>query len=167
MLHERRLRFVAPRVSQLQLYEGLRILKPVRFFASGRTIPFPLTDSSQKVCAMNGLPMTRSSIRGALTVGFAATGILMTGCSSHLRAADQVLELPRMSGLVQSFPMSAADMAATLPVAATRAGWSVVKDGGPSEPWILELPWGFNEACLLYTSPSPRDRTRSRMPSSA
>ena len=25
----------------------------------------------------------------------------------------------------------------------------------------------LNEACLLYTSPSPRDRTRSRMPSSA
>ena len=25
----------------------------------------------------------------------------------------------------------------------------------------------FNKGCLLYTSPSPRDRTRSRMPSSA
>ena len=24
-----------------------------------------------------------------------------------------------------------------------------------------------NKVCLLYTSPSPRDRTRSRMPSSA
>ena len=24
-----------------------------------------------------------------------------------------------------------------------------------------------NQTCLLYTSPSPRDRTRSRMPSSA
>ena len=24
-----------------------------------------------------------------------------------------------------------------------------------------------NNTCLLYTSPSPRDRTRSRMPSSA
>ena len=24
-----------------------------------------------------------------------------------------------------------------------------------------------DEGCLLYTSPSPRDRTRSRMPSSA
>ena len=24
-----------------------------------------------------------------------------------------------------------------------------------------------NDICLLYTSPSPRDRTRSRMPSSA
>ena len=33
-----------------------------------------------------------------------------------------------------------------------------------------ELFTGFNEKydiCLLYTSPSPRDRTRSRMPSSA
>ena len=26
---------------------------------------------------------------------------------------------------------------------------------------------GRDTACLLYTSPSPRDRTRSRMPSSA
>ena len=26
---------------------------------------------------------------------------------------------------------------------------------------------GWNIICLLYTSPSPRDRTRSRMPSSA
>ena len=26
---------------------------------------------------------------------------------------------------------------------------------------------GYADACLLYTSPSPRDRTRSRMPSSA
>ena len=26
---------------------------------------------------------------------------------------------------------------------------------------------GGHNACLLYTSPSPRDRTRSRMPSSA
>ena len=25
----------------------------------------------------------------------------------------------------------------------------------------------YNKSCLLYTSPSPRDRTRSRMPSSA
>ena len=25
----------------------------------------------------------------------------------------------------------------------------------------------YAKACLLYTSPSPRDRTRSRMPSSA
>ena len=29
------------------------------------------------------------------------------------------------------------------------------------------LGTGIYEGCLLYTSPSPRDRTRSRMPSSA
>ena len=40
------------------------------------------------------------------------------------------------------------------------------KEMGQSEEDIIESdddPYG----CLLYTSPSPRDRTRSRMPSSA
>ena len=37
-----------------------------------------------------------------------------------------------------------------------------LKDVPPSVPYII-----MNKACLLYTSPSPRDRTRSRMPSSA
>ena len=37
---------------------------------------------------------------------------------------------------------------------------------GPSDLQVVvaELP---ERTCLLYTSPSPRDRTRSRMPSSA
>ena len=40
---------------------------------------------------------------------------------------------------------------------------------GASEVWtkFLPLQWGQSYVCLLYTSPSPRDRTRSRMPSSA
>ena len=33
----------------------------------------------------------------------------------------------------------------------------------PQYFWLYTLTW----RCLLYTSPSPRDRTRSRMPSSA
>ena len=32
---------------------------------------------------------------------------------------------------------------------------------------LYRLPNGIPSNCLLYTSPSPRDRTRSRMPSSA
>ena len=32
---------------------------------------------------------------------------------------------------------------------------------------LPELRWDLGFVCLLYTSPSPRDRTRSRMPSSA
>ena len=35
---------------------------------------------------------------------------------------------------------------------------------GRTEDLVLS---GFTLGCLLYTSPSPRDRTRSRMPSSA
>ena len=35
----------------------------------------------------------------------------------------------------------------------------------PNLPDTVEIAEGVN--CLLYTSPSPRDRTRSRMPSSA
>ena len=36
--------------------------------------------------------------------------------------------------------------------------------------WTVNVGYGrerIANACLLYTSPSPRDRTRSRMPSSA
>ena len=31
----------------------------------------------------------------------------------------------------------------------------------------LSIGWGQTISCLLYTSPSPRDRTRDRMPPSA
>ena len=31
----------------------------------------------------------------------------------------------------------------------------------------LSVSWAVRESCLLYTSPSPRDMRRSRMPSSA
>ena len=43
--------------------------------------------------------------------------------------------------------------------------------GSSVSPWIVTLdalePFRVSAPCLLYTSPSPRDRTRSRMPSSA
>ena len=38
------------------------------------------------------------------------------------------------------------------------------KDSSGREKHVAPILYG---ACLLYTSPSPRDRTRSRMPSSA
>ena len=36
-----------------------------------------------------------------------------------------------------------------------------------SKPMVAGVPCGKAVACLLYTSPSPRDRQKSRMPSSA
>ena len=60
---------------------------------------------------------------------------------------------------------------------AMRRAFTQVRNGRP-RPALVEFPSDlFNEeisdsfdptqTCLLYTSPSPRDRTRSRMPSSA
>ena len=40
-----------------------------------------------------------------------------------------------------------------------------LKDYWSTNQSVTESTWYL--ACLLYTSPSPRDRTRSRMPSSA
>ena len=36
-----------------------------------------------------------------------------------------------------------------------------------SASWVTTVKTGDFTACLLYTSPSPRDRQKSRMPSSA
>jgi integral membrane protein len=37
----------------------------------------------------------------------------------------------------------------------------------PGMVHVIGMLHGYLYICLLYTSPSPRDRTRSRMPSSA
>ena len=41
------------------------------------------------------------------------------------------------------------------------------RKGKSAVPYDLDVVTDLMEVCLLYTSPSPRDRTRSRMPSSA
>ena len=49
--------------------------------------------------------------------------------------------------------------------------WRKNRDQGAADKALKDLidaaNNGSNMICLLYTSPSPRDRTRSRMPSSA
>ena len=60
------------------------------------------------------------------------------------------------------------DIAAGEPV--TLGIRSVRPDGRSHHDPSFRWPWPGNwtpRICLLYTSPSPRDRTRSRMPSSA
>ena len=47
-------------------------------------------------------------------------------------------------------------------------GFSILKEKKIQiEKAEAEKFYKVHETCLLYTSPSPRDRTRSRMPSSA
>ena len=51
---------------------------------------------------------------------------------------------------------------------ATADGKTDARDADPANLDIIDKYLdAHNAACLLYTSPSPRDRTRSRMPSSA
>ena len=73
------------------------------------------------------------------------------------------------------------DVTLTMPDEGGYAGWHVILGGnGVGKSTLLQgialssmedvaasvLSWR-SRFCLLYTSPSPRDRTRSRMPSSA
>ena len=45
---------------------------------------------------------------------------------------------------------------------------AIVLSGGPMlNGWFRGERTGSGTICLLYTSPSPRDRQKSRMPSSA
>ena len=46
-------------------------------------------------------------------------------------------------------------------------GYQIIKDQGFAQEVIKRVEAVDQSTCLLYTSPSPRDRTRSRMPSSA
>ena len=44
---------------------------------------------------------------------------------------------------------------------------AIFEAGGSSDIWKVKMPLALLYTCLLYTSPSPRDKHRSRMPSSA
>ena len=65
-------------------------------------------------------------------------------------------------------PASTATRSDLLEVTAPMVG-TFYRAPAPGEPSFVEVGSRINvgQTCLLYTSPSPRDRTRSRMPSSA
>ena len=44
---------------------------------------------------------------------------------------------------------------------------ALIEAGGNDNYHWVHIPVGYLYCCLLYTSPSPRDRPLSRMPSSA
>ena len=49
----------------------------------------------------------------------------------------------------------------------TTLGKAILRLVEPTAGEVKYISQDGEETCLLYTSPSPRDRTRSRMPSSA
>ena len=45
--------------------------------------------------------------------------------------------------------------------------WAIQNGDESHIPFLFVVWWKKSKTCLLYTSPSPRDRQKSRMPSSA
>ena len=71
--------------------------------------------------------------------------------------ADQMVMSPNIGEIEAEFGITKAD------IGLIQGSFTIVGA-------LISLLWGFladKYSCLLYTSPSPRDRTRSRMPSSA
>ena len=54
-----------------------------------------------------------------------------------------------------------------LPEADTHIKTSAALPADLQAPKVIAIQFGVFSDCLLYTSPSPRDRQKSRMPSSA
>ena len=133
------------------------------------------------ICAITTISMDHSEVLGDTLPKIATekAGIHRPGvpllCLDHedeeVRAAiegvagEDVVWVPRVSEDAQEVARSMAS------VIGSRVGW---KDMETDVVWpgrsLDRIHWSGAElilSCLLYTSPSPRDRTRSRMPSSA
>ena len=90
---------------------------------------------------------------------------IMKTISENLRASNQLVAKYEQSGsagndLLRDANPSAFDSGELQPDEDFEIDdTDAIYEQGPSKPLLI--------TCLLYTSPSPRDRTRSRMPSSA
>ena len=78
-----------------------------------------------------------------------------------------VLSLDRLNAELETLSGENLDR----PISADQAAYVIYTSGSTGKPKGVVVSHGalceHLVACLLYTSPSPRDRTRSRMPSSA
>ena len=88
----------------------------------------------------------------------------------YLDSADQRSSVVSLAKQVGYTPKSATSSKATIDVLINNAsGASITMSRGTQFTTTVDgTNYSFvNNACLLYTSPSPRDRTSSRMPASA
>ena len=95
--------------------------------------------------------------------------IATDGSKNTQRAISYGIEIAKLSGAtIHALYVVDTSSFSSIPM---DAGWEAMYAilRGEGEKAVFEVK-EFGEAagtCLLYTSPSPRDRTRSRMPSSA
>jgi len=115
----------------------------------------------------NGLLLAKTVASSGRTAGFANIAGFVCAFAAH--GAFSILGLSIL--LVQSaeaffvVKMLGAAYLIWIGVKALRDAWRGVPPA--ARPTAEKRRRALGTACLLYTSPSPRDRTRSRMPSSA
>ena len=126
----------------------------------------------QKVGLGTNNPQARLDVAGvAKGKDLKVTGISsLTAYEGFLRADQQIAENTTLSfdqGPVSSLSGEIiVGTGQTVTVTGVGLGTTTVGNGSGTITNTIETT-DVTRACLLYTSPSPRDRTRSRMPSSA
>ena len=120
---------------------------------------------------------TRLTDQAAQNSGLSQAELERLSTVARQAATAGALELKRLFGRLERIREKgrAGDLVTEADVAAEQAVLTVLGEATP-ELGVLAEESGRKEGqgsdlqwcvCLLYTSPSPRDRTRSRMPSSA
>ena len=125
---------------------------------------------------IRGTSANRTEINGVSTVGSGSgrTGINFEDVSAAIIASLEVIKAPQantiegsVGGTVNLRTIRPLDLKDTLASVRVQGEHSNLSDSvSPRFSGTLGDNWDTS-ICLLYTSPSPRDRTRSRMPSSA
>ena len=95
-------------------------------------------------------------INGLLTLACLGMGAWLVIDPGSLDPFWTMVAIASLLGLMLVLPIGGADMPVVIAFLNSCSGLAAAATG-----FVLD------NNCLLYTSPSPRDRTRSRMPSSA
>ena len=130
-----------------------------------------------------------SSVEVSLCAGYMYCIVLL--CVVFLQAEDGIRDLVRSRGLGDVYKRQANNVAerqaayifdlmekfagygfnkshsAAYALLSYQTGWLKAHYPAAFMAAVLSADMDHTDNCLLYTSPSPRDRTRSRMPSSA
>ena len=108
-------------------------------------------------------------MRGAWGNPFVAPDHLVTFYLNGALLGDVSWDEYELSNTTLSFDQSLLQATNTLTATITVIGGGTQDQVYPDwfELNYYDVPQARSNVCLLYTSPSPRDRTRSRMPSSA
>ena len=153
-------RFVADGAFQLRSYGGYKIIlhystteHPTSFVFYTQLFRYRAIAAHENACRVKCASFVASHCLGE-------TCLTAADCPNHCEASLRKLQLHR-----EPLPLP---YIACLRYTSTYRSFSGALGAGPAIWFTFSIYFhGSSNTCLLYTSPSPRDATLSRMPSSA